>query len=118
MLERFGRHTTGNCGEIPQRGDAVVFLSHCYKEPICMSQIAFDVPPEILIQLGADDEQAHMELRMMAAVKLYELGRLSSGAAATLADVPKPVFLQHLARYGVATFDLSAEELRKEMANA
>jgi predicted HTH domain antitoxin len=83
-----------------------------------MSQIAFDVPPEILIQLGADDEQAHMELRMMAAVKLYELGRLSSGAAATLADVPKPVFLQHLARYGVATFDLSAEELRKEMANA
>lgn len=62
-----------------------------------MSQVAFEIPEEILFHLGADDQQASTEVRMMAAVKLFELGRLSSGAAAELAGVPKPVFLAKLA---------------------
>jgi predicted HTH domain antitoxin len=33
------------------------------------------------------------ELRLLAAVKLYELGRLSSGRAAGLADMPRVEFL-------------------------
>ena len=53
------------------------------------------------------------ELRMAAAMKLYELGRLSSGAAARLADVPG-LFLSKLADYGVDTFRLTEEELRRE----
>ena len=51
----------------------------------------------------------------MAAVKLYELGRLSSGAAAELAGLPKPLFLAKLADYGVCTFDLKKEELQREL---
>jgi hypothetical protein len=41
---------------------------------------------------------------MAAAVKLFELGRRSAGAAAELAAVPKLLFLVHLADYGVAAF--------------
>ena len=50
-----------------------------------------------------------------AAVKLYELGRLSS---APLRNSPcaKPVFLAKLADYGAFTFDLKKEELQREMA--
>jgi predicted HTH domain antitoxin len=51
-------------------------------------------------------------------MKLYELGRLSSGAAAALADVPRAVFLVKLADYGIATFKLSAEELAEDFARA
>jgi predicted HTH domain antitoxin len=51
---------------------------------------------------------------MAAAVKLYEMRRLSSGAAARLAGVPKPVFLSKLGDYGVDTFRLSKEELDEE----
>lgn len=51
-------------------------------------------------------------------MKLYELGKLSSGAAAELAGVPKPVFLSKLGDYGIATFRLSAEELAEDLANA
>jgi predicted HTH domain antitoxin len=54
------------------------------------------------------------ELRLAAAVKLYELGRISSGAAATLAGVPRTVFLTKLTDYGVDTFRLTEEELRQE----
>lgn len=54
------------------------------------------------------------ELRMAAAVKLFELGRLSSGAAAMLAGVPRVVFLSRLTDYGADTFILSEEELRRK----
>ena len=57
-------------------------------------------------------------LILAAAVKLHEAGRLSSGAAAELAGLPKPVFLQKLSDFGVATFRQGAEELREEFANA
>ena len=44
---------------------------------------------------------------MLAAVKLYELGRLSSGRAAELAGMPRVEFLLALQRYKV--FPLGAE---------
>jgi Uncharacterised protein family (UPF0175) len=53
-------------------------------------------------------------VRMAAATKLFELGKLSSGAAARLAGVPRAVFLTRLATYGVDTFRLTEEDFRKE----
>jgi predicted HTH domain antitoxin len=51
---------------------------------------------------------------MAAAAKLFEIGRLSSGAAARLAGVPRVVFLARLADYGVDTFSLTEEQLQQE----
>ena len=51
---------------------------------------------------------------MAAAVKLYELGRLSSGAAARLAGVPRVIFLARLADYGVDTFQVTEAQLLRE----
>jgi predicted HTH domain antitoxin len=47
-------------------------------------------------------------------VKLYEMGRLSSGAAAKLAGIPRVVFLTKLAAYGVDTFRLTQQDLEQE----
>jgi len=87
-------------------------------ETSSMSQVAFEIPEEILFHLGADDQQARAELRMMAAVKLFELGRLSAGAAAELAGIPKPLFLQKLSNYGTLTFDLTDDEVAHDLRNA
>jgi predicted HTH domain antitoxin len=51
---------------------------------------------------------------MAAAAKLFEMGRLSSGAAARLAGIPRTLFLTRLGDYGVDTFRLTEEDLRKE----
>lgn len=83
-----------------------------------MSQVAFELPEEILFHLGTDDQQARAELRLMAAIKLFELGRLSAGAAAELAGIPKPLFLEKLSQYDTITFDLTDDELARDLTNA
>lgn len=79
-----------------------------------MSQLILDVPDESLLSLHLSDEAAAAEIRLAAAVKLYELGRLSSGAAARLAGIPRVLFLSKLADYGVDTFNLTEDELERQ----
>ena len=79
-----------------------------------MSQIILDVPDHSVKALELSPDALANELRLAAAVKLYEIGRLSSGAAAELAGVPRVLFLAKLADYGVDTFRLGQDELERE----
>ena len=71
--------------------------------------------PDALQQTPAQFEQ---EAKMAMAVKLFEMKRLSSGMAATLAGVDRVSFLLNLHQYGVAMIDLEEEELLSDLANA
>ena len=50
---------------------------------------------------------------MLAAVKLYELGRLSSGRAAELAGMARVEFLLHLGRYQVFPLEKALRDLEQ-----
>ena len=79
-----------------------------------MCQITLNLPDESLVALKLTPEQMSAEVRLAAGIKLYELGRLSSGAAAELAGVSKPFFVSKLADYGVNAFDIGSEEFARE----
>lgn len=70
-------------------------------------RIAINIPKKVLLAEKMDEISFAEELRLLAAVKLYELGRLSSGRAAELANMPRVEFLLTLNRYKV--FPLIAE---------
>lgn len=74
------------------------------------------VPEKVLLAEKTDEAAFAGELSMLAATKLYELGRLSSGRAAELADMSRVRFLLSLGRYKV--FPLEAELLELEATEA
>lgn len=76
-------------------------------------QIVIDVPEKVLLAEKTDADTFGKELRILAAIKLYELGRLSSGRAAELAGMARVEFLLNLSRYKVFPFQSELEELEK-----
>lgn len=80
--------------------------------------LSIPIPDNISLALHLSNEALAQEIRLIAAIKLYELGRLSSGAAAEMADIPKPLFLLKIADYSRQELDWSREELMRDMDNA
>ena len=80
--------------------------------------LTIDYGDEVLLALGMTPDEFNKEARTLIAVKLYEMGRLSTGAAAELANLPKPLFLSRLAAYDIDTFNISKDELRSDVTSA
>jgi predicted HTH domain antitoxin len=83
-----------------------------------MPTVHVEIPDETLISLKQDAESFSRDLRLLAAVKLFELGKLSSGRAAQLSGMSRVEFLAVLGRYRVSPFALTSEELAQDIANA
>ena len=77
-------------------------------------QMILDISDEAVQSLRSCAESLDAIIRMAAAVKLYELRRLSSGSAAQLAGVSRSVFLCRLADFNVDCFDMTEEEIKQE----
>ncbi len=72
--------------------------------------------PEGLPQtLKLSDSEFAKEVRFLAAAKLYEIGKISSGKAAKIAGLDRVSFLEKLGRYKIPAINIQAEEIEKEI---
>ena len=85
---------------------------------ISTRQVTLDIPEKVLLAEKTDEATFGRELRILAAVKLYELGRLSSGRAAELAGMPRVEFLLSLGRYKVFPFQAELNDLERAHGSA
>jgi predicted HTH domain antitoxin len=77
--------------------------------------LSIEIPEATLRALGPSPSEAEGTVRLAAAMKLHELGQLSSGAAAELAGISKVAFLHKLADFGVDAFRMTPEELARDL---
>ncbi len=68
---------------------------------------------ERAVHLSNAEMEQH--IRLMAALKMFELGKVSSGKAAELAGMSRVEFLETCGRYRVSVFNYPPEELKKEI---
>lgn len=68
------------------------------------------------MQMNSDEFAA--TARELLAVKLYETGKLTTGLAAEFLNVPRTTFLYILSKHKISPFDLTADELDQDIANA
>lgn len=76
-------------------------------------KIKYPAGLERAVHLTKDELEQH--LRLMAALKMFELGKVSSGKAAELAGMSKAEFLETCGRYRVSVFNYPDEEIASEL---
>jgi predicted HTH domain antitoxin len=84
-----------------------------------MTEILFNLSDDVARAVATTGGEVAAQLRLMAALKLFEIGKLSSGKAAELAGVPRAAFLEACGRYRVPLFnypdDAAESELRRDV---
>lgn len=76
-------------------------------------------PESLASALKLNTKDFEKEMKMSSLVKLYEMGKISSGTAAEVLGLSRIEFLDQLANYKVSLFDFSSlDEVNEDIANA
>ncbi len=73
---------------------------------------------DLLLSLKRSPQEFEAEARLLLAVKLYEMERVSTGVAARLAGLSRVAFMFELARFGLSPMGQEPDELAEDLANA
>jgi predicted HTH domain antitoxin len=82
-----------------------------------MNVITVDCGAELAVALGGREADVEKEIRLASALKLFEMGRISSGLAAKLAGMSRVEFLMMCGRYGVSIFQQTEDEVQSDVQN-
>lgn len=81
-----------------------------------MSSLCINYPDTVLVSFNESREYFEAEARIALAMKFFDLGRLTSGQAAEMADLSRVEFLLTCHKYGSASVQWDQEDLNAEFA--
>jgi len=81
-----------------------------------MVRLTIEMPEGVLAALHQDPSSFAKELRLVAAVKWYEMRQVSQARAAEIAGLSRTEFLEALGRFGVTPFQHDADEIASDVA--
>jgi predicted HTH domain antitoxin len=79
-------------------------------------QISLELPRSVLSALRQDPASFVSEMRLAAAVKWYEMRRISQAKAAEVAGLSRSEFLAALAQFDVSPFQYDADDIVAEVS--
>jgi predicted HTH domain antitoxin len=80
-----------------------------------MKELVLTYPDDLAQAVRLTAEEFSVHLRLMAALKMFELGKLSSGKAAELAGLSRGEFFEACGRYRVSLYNYPDEEVDAEL---
>jgi len=81
-------------------------------------KVTIDLPDSLIKELSFSFADLDRELKFLLAVKLIEMGRISTGRAAEWIGISKPRFLLEMGRYGLSAFPIDEETLEQDIIYA
>jgi len=81
-------------------------------------QIAISYPETLAFSLKMKKQEFEREMKIISLVKLYELGKISSGVAAKILKISRLDFLTILSLYNTSYFSTSENDLESDFNNA
>lgn len=81
-------------------------------------ELRIPYPEDLPASVGQTPDEFEREMRFLVAAKLYELGRVTSGRAAELAQMDRVDFIDRLGAYRVSVWNYDPEELEREIKEA
>lgn len=82
------------------------------------ANLTLSLPRSVFAVLRQEPSQFVAEMRLAAAVKWYEMRRISQAKAAEVAGLSRAEFLTALANFDVAPFQYGADEIIAEVTDA
>jgi len=81
-----------------------------------MSSMTIEYPDSLPVLSNQSVAEFERESRLALAMKMYELGRWSSGQAARVAGIPRAQFLLECPRFQVPTVSWDDDEIEAEFS--
>ena len=81
-------------------------------------QLTIPYSDDLLLSLKSTPESFEAEARLLLAMKLYELGRVTTGVGARLAGLDRVSFMLELQRFDLSPIGVEPDELPEDVANA
>jgi predicted HTH domain antitoxin len=82
-------------------------------------QISVSYPESLASSLKMEDKEFVTEIKTISLIKLYEMGKISSGLASKLLTISRVEFIDLLGKYNVSYFHNNLEnELESDFKNA